>query len=341
MAIKKVRIEDAVGMVLGHDLTKIVPGEFKGPACKKGHIIREEDLPHLLSIGKDHIYLIELGPDQVHEDEAVQRIARAVAGEGVAITAPCEGRVNLLATTAGMLQINTAALHRINSIDDVAVATLHNFTLVKPGEMVAGVKIIPLVIGAEQLAAVEAAGSVPGGVVAVRQMLPLQVGLVITGNEVYYGRIRDRFAPVLHKKIADYGARLLDTVYQPDDPQLIAAAILELKRRDADIVVTSGGMSVDPDDVTSEAIRNTGARVMTYGAPVLPGAMMMLAYLDNTAIFGLPACGMYSRITVFDLLFPRLLAKIPVTKADIAVLGHGGLCRRCEACTYPQCPFGR
>ncbi|MDR3565477.1 MAG: molybdopterin-binding protein [Negativicutes bacterium] len=339
--MKKVRLEDAVGMVLGHDITKIVPGIYKGPAFKKGHIIRPEDVPHFKDIGKENIFLIELTEGQVHEDEAVSRISRAVAGSHVLFDEPAEGRINLRAAADGLLKVNRAALDAVNAVEHAVLATRHGDRLVKRGDIVAGVKVVPLVVEKSTVEQVEAIAANFGGVIAVRPLRKMNVALVITGNEVFYGRIQDKFAPIFGEKIASYGANLIGTSYQPDDCSLIAAAILDFKRQGADAVIATGGMSVDPDDVTPEAIRATGAEVVSYGTPVLPGVMFMLAYLDGMPVMGMPACGMYSRITVFDLIFPRILAEERLIRQDIAAMGYGGLCLACPTCTYPHCPFGR
>lgn len=341
MTIKKVKLEDAVGMVLGHDITKIVPGVYKGPAFKKGHIIQPEDIPHFKDIGKEHIYLIELTPDQIHEDEAVRRIARAVAGGNIVLTEPSEGRISLKAATDGLLKINREALIAMNCVEHVVLSTLHGNRTVKAGDTVAGVKIVPLVADKETVEEAEEIGAATPGIISVQPLQSMKVALVITGNEVFYGRIQDKFAGVFAEKVAGYGACLIGTCYQPDDCSRITEAILDFKRQGADIIIATGGMSVDPDDVTPEAIRSTGAQVVSYGTPVLPGAMFMLAYLDGTAVTGMPACGMYSRITVFDLVFPRLLAGEQLTKQDIAAMGYGGLCLACPTCVYPHCPFGK
>lgn len=341
MTIKKVKVEDAVGMVLGHELTKIVPGSYKGPAFRKGHIIREEDIPHLKDIGKEHIYLIEMGQGQLHENDAAARIAQAVCGTNVEITAPSEGRVNLKASTNGLLKINPLAVAELNETVHIAFSTKHSNLLVKAGDLLAAVKIVPLVIEECSVVDVETKAAQYGEIVAVHPLSTMKVGTVITGNEVYYGRIKDEYAPVITEKVLHYGAVPNGVIYQPDDPQAITQAIREHLQQGADIVIAAGGMSVDPDDVTPEAIRATGAEIVTYGSPVLPGAMFMLAYLGDKAIIGMPACGMFSKTTVLDLVFPRILAGERLTRKDIAVLGYGGLCSGCPSCTYPHCSFGK
>ncbi|BBB89787.1 MAG TPA: molybdopterin-binding protein [Methylomusa anaerophila] len=341
MSFKKVRVCDAVGMVLGHDMTKIVPGEYKGPLFRKGHIIRQEDIPHLLDIGKEHIYLLELGEGQVHEDEAARRIAGKVAGANTSITEPVEGRVDLVAKQGGLLKVNRAAVTRINSVDYIVLSTLHGNQPVKAGDILAGIKVVPLVV---EDAVIRAAGAVADeyeDIISVKPLNSLKTAVIVTGNEVFFGRIQDKFGPVLAEKIKIYNAAFHGISSQPDDQAKITRAILNFVSAGVDVIVVTGGMSVDPDDVTPEAIRATGAEVVTYGTPVLPGAMFMLAYLGKVAILGLPGCGMFSKTTVFDLVFPRILAGERLTKQDFAGMGYGGLCLRCQECRYPYCPFGK
>ena len=341
MALKKVRIQEAVGMVLGHDMTKIIPCEYKGPAFKKGHIIREEDIPHLLNIGKEHIYLLELNENQIHENEAAQRLANAVGGTNTCYEEPSEGKVQIVAAQDGLLKVNREGLTKINSVDYIVVSTLHGNRLVKTGEKLAGVKVVPLIVDSKTIDTVEKIAGEYQDIIAVKPLKPLKTGIITTGNEVFYGRIQDRFGPVLQEKIGTYQATFGGTTFQPDDVAAITQAILDHAKAGAEIIIVTGGMSVDPDDVTPDAIRATGAEVITYGTPVLPGAMFMLAYLGKIAILGLPACGMFSKITVLDLIFPRILAGERLSKRDFAEMGYGGLCLGCRECMYPCCPFGK
>ncbi|SDE74397.1 molybdopterin-binding protein [Sporomusa acidovorans] len=341
MALKKVRIQDAVGMVLGHDMTKIVPGEYKGPAFKKGHIIQKEDIPHLLNIGKEHIYLFELGEGQLHENEAAERLAAAVGGTNTFFKEPSEGKVQIVAKQAGLLKVNREAVTKINSVNYIVLSTLHSNLLVKKDEPLAGVKAIPLIVDRQLVEAAEKIAGEYQDIVAVKPLQSLKTGIITTGNEVFYGRIQDRFGPVLQEKIATYQAVFSGITFQPDNAEKISQAIMDYVHDGVEIIIVTGGMSVDPDDVTPDAIRATGAEVITYGTPVLPGAMFMLAYLDKIAILGLPACGMFSKITVLDLVFPRILAGERLTKQDFAEMGYGGLCKGCEECVYPHCPFGK
>ncbi|GAW92032.1 molybdopterin-binding protein [Calderihabitans maritimus] len=340
--MRKVRVEDAVGMVLCHDITKIVPGEFKGVAFKKGHIIQEEDIPELLKIGKEHIYVWETREGLVHENEAALRLARAVCKGKLEITEPREGKVNLIAHQDGLLKVHVNCLNRVNCFDWLAVATLHSNRVVRKGDLVAGVRVIPLVVEEAKIEQVEAlCNEAKEGIIEVKPLLPLKAGLVTTGNEVFYGRIRDKFGPVLKEKLARYGCKFLRQIIVPDDIGEIATAVKKLAAEGAQLILTSGGMSVDPDDVTPAGVRAAGGEIVAYGAPVLPGSMFMLAYLEDIPVLGLPGCVMYNKTTVFDLVLPRILAGEKLTRQDIAFMGHGGLCNNCPNCTFPHCPFGK
>lgn len=337
----KLPLEEAVGKILAHDMTRIVPGEFKGPAFKKGHILRAEDIPQLRRMGKNHVYIHEFNDSLYHEDEAAFRIAHRIAGERLALTEPSEGRINLKAQQNGMLRINRELLYRVNSQEHIIVSTLHDYTPVQAGQVVAGTRIIPLTLPRERIHTVEALLEGSGPIVTLCPSRPLRVGIVVTGSEVFTGLIEDRFGPVLASKVDRYGGVLEGILYAPDDAEVIAERVRTLIDQGAEAVLVSGGMSVDPDDVTPKAIATVSDRVVTYGAPVLPGAMFMLAYAGSVPVLGIPGCGMYRRITVLDLIFPRLLADIPVERHDIIELGHGGLCLGCEQCTWPVCPFGK
>lgn len=339
--MKKIVVEEAVGMVLAHDLTKVIPGEFKGAAFKKGHVIKEEDIDMLKSMGKNHIFIMELDENIIHEEEAAARIAKAAAGKGVYLTEPSEGKVNIKAQKKGLLKVNLKALQEINSIEMIVLATLHNNTLVEKDKIVACTKIIPLTVEKSKIDQVEQVCKELGKVISIKPVKSLKVGIVITGTEVYEGRIKDKFGVVLSGKVEKYGCKLLGMKFAPDNIDMIQAAINSLIDEGAEIIMTSGGMSVDPDDVTPSAIGGIADRVVTYGSPVLPGAMFMLAYKKNVAILGVPACGMYHKNTILDLVFQRVIAEEELTKKDLAVLAHGGLCQGCEVCHYPICPFGK
>lgn len=338
-----IKVEEAVGMVIGHDLTKIVPGEFKGVAFKKGHIITDSDIEELKNIGKNHIYVINLSKGLLHEDECALKIGQAVinGSSGVYFDEPSEGKVNIRAEKKGVLKINLQALEEINDIDNIILSTLHNNTQVEKGDIVAGTKIIPLAIEEKYIKIIEDICASTENVISVKSFKNLTVGIIITGTEVYEGRIKDKFESVIKNKLNKFSCHILETVFVPDDMNKITEAINSFITKGTDVIITSGGMSVDPDDVTPTAIKYCSTEVISYGSPVLPGAMFMLAYWNNTAIMGLPACGMFNKTTVFDLILPRVMARDKISRREINKLAHGGLCLKCDQCKYPICPFGK
>lgn len=340
--LKKIKLQDAVGTRLAHDITEIRPGEFKGPAFHKGHTVCNEDLCHLQKLGKNHLYLIDLEADEIHENQAAAILAEALAGAGVGWQdAPREGKISLHAQRDGLLCVNTAALAAFNMVDEVMCATLHTHSLVKKGQQVAATRAIPLVMKRTPIERAAAIARQDGAVVTVQPLRRAKAGLVITGNEVYHGLIEDRFAPVLRQKISALGGSVQGIHFAPDDPELIRRAICAHLDSGCDLILLSGGMSVDPDDVTRQGIRLAGAGEMHYGAAALPGAMFLVAYLQDTPLLGVPGCGLHHRITVLDLVLPRILAGEYIGRAQLAFLGHGGLCQDCPQCTYPHCPFGK
>ena len=340
--LKKIDLKNAVGTRLAHDITEIRPGEFKGPAFRKGHTVCDEDICHLQKLGKNHLYVIDLSEDEIHENQAAAMLAEGLAGEGITWNdEPTEGKIGLHARHDGVLTVDTAALAAFNMVDEVMCATLHSHTLVKKGELVAATRAIPLVMKRAPVERAAAIAAQHGGVVSVHELKSARVGLVITGNEVYHGLIEDRFAPVLTQKIADLGSRVDAVVFAPDDTGQIRQAIADHLANDCDLIMLSGGMSVDPDDVTRKGIRQAGANEIHYGAAALPGAMFMVAYIDRVPLLGVPACGLHHRVTVLDLILPRILAGEHIGKKELAFVGHGGLCRDCETCAYPHCPFGK
>ena len=339
---KKLAVAEAVGTVLAHDITEIRPGEFKGRAFKKGHIIRQEDVCHLQRLGKENLFVLNIADDEMHEDDAAYALADALIGEGVRIKEePKEGKINIVAETDGLLKINKDALLAFNMLGDVMCATFHSNTVVKKGQTVAGTRAIPLIVKKNVVESAVRIGDNAGKIIQVKAIRKPKAGVVITGNEVYYGRIKDAFAPIIKSKIEAIGGELIGTYYTPDDESFIEARLRELINAGADLLITTGGMSVDPDDVTRFAIRNLGASNFTYGSAVLPGAMFLTAYIGDVPILGIPACGMYAKTTIFDLILPRVLAGEKVGRRELAELGHGGLCMKCETCNYRVCPFGK
>ena len=337
--LQMIRVEDAVGSILCHDITKIVPGEFKGGAFRKGHKITNKDIPELLKLGKEHIYIWELKTGFVHEDDAGLRIAHAIKGQGMTLTEPSEGKVNLIAEYDGMCSIDEDYLLQINMIDEIVVATRNNRRIVRKGDIVAGVRVVPLVVDEKKLEKVENIGK-NKGVISVKPFRTYKVGVITTGSEIFHGRIEDKFGPVVKEKIMEYGSNVIEHIIVPDDLELIAQAVTTLIASGAELILTTGGMSVDPDDVTPSGIRKAGAEIVTYGAPVLPGSMIMIAYLGKVPILGLPGCVMYHKTTVFDLVLPLVMTEQMITRPMIVKLGMGGLCLECDICNYPNCSFG-
>ena len=339
--MKLIKTEEAVGHVLCHDLTQIIKDVTKDARFRKGHIVKEEDIPVLLSMGKEHLYIWENDENMYHENDAAQILCDVCINEFMSPTPVKEGKIELKAECDGLFVIDVDRLNEINDIDQVMIASRHTYTPVRRGDKLIGTRVIPLVIEKEKMELVkEKAGNTPLCALYPYQMK--KAGIVTTGNEVYYGRIEDKFTPVVVEKLQKYGIEVADIVVVNDDMDKIKDAILMLKEKGCELIVTTGGMSVDPDDKTPGAIKQTGANVISYGAPVLPGAMFCLAYFeDGTPILGLPGCVMYAKSTIFDLMLPRIAAKVPVTRKDITVLGHGGLCLGCAECHYPACSFGK
>lgn len=339
--MKAIPVEDAVGTVLCHDITRIVPGQCKGPLFRRGHVVGPDDIQTLLDIGKANLYVYDPKDGYVHEDECAIRLARAAAGQGIAFGAPCEGKSTLVAAHDGVLHIDVEGLFRLNSITDVTFGTIHTGQFVKKGRVIGGTRVIPLAVPESLLNEAEQVCREHAPLVEVRALKSATVGVVTTGSEVYTGRIKDGFGPVLTAKFEGLGSRVLEQVFVSDQVAMTVDAIHTLVRRGADFIAVTGGMSVDPDDQTPAAIRATGAQVVSYGAPTYPGAMFMLAYLGDVPIVGLPGCVMYYKASIFDLVVPRLLTGERLERKDIVAFGHGGLCESCPSCHYPACGFGK
>ncbi len=342
-----VSLNEAVGLVLAHDLTEIVPDEKKGPAFKKGHLVTEADLERLAKMGKNHLYVLEIAKDQMHENEAAEVMAAALAGDGVELGGPpSEGKINLIAARDGLLELDPERLKAFNLVGEVMCASIHRHTPVKKGQILAGTRAIPLVVARATVEEARALAAENGGLFSVKTMRPLQAGVVVTGNEVASGLIEDRFAGIIGEKMQDLGAGVMGVEIAPDDRAAVAGAIKELVRRGAEMILTTAGMSVDPDDVTRLAIADAGGRDLLYGTPVLPGSMFLVGWLDGPSgelpILGVPACALFHQATVLDLILPRILAGERLTRQSIAELAHGGLCQNCEGgCRFPVCSFGR
>jgi probable molybdopterin binding protein len=339
--MESIRVQDAVGMVLGHDITEIRPGDFKGPYFRKGHVIQRSDIEKLLDLGKRHIYVLQLNKDQVHENEAAKRIAKAATGPGLTLTDPSEGKVTLSAEQNGLLKVDAQALLQINQVQDMMFATLHSNQQVAANQPVAGTRIIPLVTDEARIRRIEAICRSHFPIIQVKPFIHHRVGLIVTGSEVFEGRIVDGFGPVVEKKFLDLGSHVIGCQKVSDDIDMTVQAIHSFLNKYAQIIAVTGGMSVDPDDQTPASIRAAGGQVVAYGAPVLPGAMFMLAHIQDIPVIGLPGCVMYHQTSIFDLVVPRILAGETVNPDDIVAMGHGGFCSDCATCRYPICPFGK
>lgn len=348
-----VPIAEAAGLVLAHDITEIRPGEFKGRAFRKGQVIQAENIEHLRRLGKEHLYVLKITEDELHEDDAAMIIARAMLGPGVVMDdEPKEGKINIRAGMDGLFKVNRNMLFRLNLLGEVMCATIHGNTLIKKGALVAGVRTIPLTVKKtlidEAVSLLEERSRGNAALLEVKKLSPARVGLIVTGKEIFDGRIKDAFAPIIEKKIRELGGQLIRTLYAPDDVSFIESHFRELIAAGADILIATGGMSVDPDDVTRFAIRKLGAKTI-YGSAVLPGAMFLVGTLETKRdncrriipIIGMPACGMYHKTTVLDLILPRILAGETIGRRELAELGHGGLCLGCQDCRFPLCPFGK
>lgn len=338
----KIKVEEAIGTRLAHDITEVRPGEYKGASFRRGYKVQASDVCRLMRLGKRHLYVLDLDASQVHEDDAVVELATALAGPGVTFgREPQEGKLQLTAAYTGLFKVNTEALVDFNQIPDVMCAALHNNVPVHRGQILAGTRAIPLVIDRTVLDRAVALADQRGPIFCVKTYHRRNVRLVVTGSEVYDGLIEDRFEAIVRRKLAAFGATLRETVILPDDTERIADTVRRFAAADTDMIITTGGMSVDPDDVTRHGIRQAGADTVYYGAAVLPGAMFQLAYKEDLPIVGIPACGLYHQTTVFDLVLPRLLAGERMDDRDLARFAVGGLCLNCPECRYPACPMGK
>ena len=339
--MKLIKTEDAVGHVLCHDMTQIIKDQYKDARFRKGHVVTEEDIPVLLSMGKEHLYVWEMTPGMVHENDAAERMAALCGKVNMNWSEVKEGKIELTAACDGLFRVNSEKLIAVNSVEDVMIATRKGNTAVRKGDKLAGTRVIPLIIPEEKLQAAEAAA----GDTPLLELLPYTkktAAIIATGGEVKKGLIQDTFTPVVKDKLAAYGIETLAVTYSGDGVENVADAIAEARKTGADIILCTGGMSVDPDDNTPGGIKASGARIVTYGAPVLPGAMFLLGYYeDGTVVMGLPGCVMYAGATIFDLALPRIAAGVEMTRADFAAMGEGGLCLGCPVCTYPNCGFGK
>jgi len=342
--MKFIKTVDSVGHILCHDITRIVRGETKGPAFRKGHIIRDDDIPLLLSLGKENIYIWENQAGMMHENDAAEVLCAVCQGANVGRTEVKEGKIELRALIDGLFKINKEKMNKINSFGQMIISARHGNFPVEAGNALAGVRIIPLVIEENKMSAVKQLCD-DTHLLNVMPFKHKKAGVITTGSEVFHDRVEDTFTPVIKAKLSEYGVDVVKHVLSSDEHEKITTTCIEMINSGIDLVICTGGMSVDPDDVTPLAIKNTGAKIVSYGAPVLPGSMFMLAYYggDNSKIpiVGLPGCVMYADRTIFDLVLPRIMADDPISEEELSLLGHGGLCLSCSHCVFPNCGFGK
>jgi molybdenum cofactor synthesis domain-containing protein len=339
--MKKIPVEKAVGIKLCHDITQIIPGKFKGPAFRKGHIVQKEDIEKLKKIGKEFLYIWQPEEGEIHENEASLRMSEVVAGENIELTEAIEGKITLKSLIRGLFKVKSELLYEINSMENITIPCLPNNFRVEKGQGLSGVRIVPLVIQEEKIINIEELCQKKGKVFAVKKYKKLKVGIITTGNEVHKGLVKDVFGPLLRDKFSYFGAEIKGQIYCPDNTEEIKKAISYFSQQEVDLIALSGGMSVDPDDLTPGAIRESGAKVITYGVPVQPGNMFMLAYLGNKTLIGIPGASLYYKNTILDIIIPRIFAGDILNKKDFVILGEGGFCSTCAVCHYPFCYFGR
>ena len=337
--MKKVKVQDAIGMTLCHDITAMVDG-FKGAAFKRGHVITQEDIPKLLDIGKQHVFIWEENAGEIHEEDAARRLSQMTTVDGAHYGSVSEGKIQLFADQDGMFRVDKALLAAVNRIGDITITTLPDHYPVKAGDRLASMRIVPLVTEERQIAEAEALCA-DKQLYDLRPFKPLKVGIIITGSEIYHGRIKDKFERIARAKLAHYPAEILGVHVCDDELDMIVGAGRTLLAEGAELLIFSGGMSVDPDDLTPSAIREMGAEIVSYGVPSQPGNMTLVAYLDQAALLGVPGAAISRPTTMFDVLLPQIFCGDPLTKDDLIRLGEGGLCQMCDNCHFPNCTFGR
>lgn len=337
--MKKINVEDAVGLTLCHDITAMRDG-FKGAAFKRGHVILEEDVEKLLDLGKRTVFIWEENAGEIHEEDCAIRMAAMAPVEGAHYTAPSEGKVLLMAEQRGMFRVNTELLRKINLIGDITISTLPDHYPVEPGARLASMRIVPLVTQEKQIIQAEKLCEKE----KLLDLIPYKykkVGVIITGSEIYTGRVQDKFEPVVREKLSHYPCEILGVSICDDNLEMIVDIANSYLHQGADFLIFTGGMSVDPDDLTPTAIKQIGANIITHGIPAQPGNMTLVAYLNNTAILGVPGAAISLPTTMFDVLLPQIFTGEIFTKEDLIRLGDGGLCQMCKTCHFPNCTFGR
>ncbi|MDR1377478.1 MAG: molybdopterin-binding protein [Synergistaceae bacterium] len=341
MKVKIIDVEDSVGTVLSHDLTLIDPTNgYKGARFKKGHIVAQDEVELLKRMGREHLSILELDGDEVHEDDAALRVAALLTGPFFSIIGPSEGKCGLVTKQSGLLLFDEEVIHKINANVNWVFATLPNKIPVEKGEVAAAWRVGPLVVKEDDVRHAENLLRSLANPFELLPFRPLPTALVTTGREIWEGRVKDAFVDKLKKKLALYGAPLIGHDVAPDDKEMIRRRIEAHINNGAEVVLCSGGMSVDADDMTPAAIQDVATEVTFRGTPALPGSNLMFAQKGSVFLLGVPACAVHADITVLDTVMHRIYAGLPPTGEEARRWGVGGLCRGCGTCNYPTCSFG-
>ncbi len=351
-SVKIVPVEEAVDKIVAHDMTRIEPGVFKGPEFKAGQRISVGDVCRLQQMGRFHVAIHDENTNLsdenlIHENEVAENFARRMAGENVSYELPPrEGKIDFVAECDGVLSLDYKRLEQFNMVPEVMLTTRQDGMLVKKDSRIGGTRAIPLYLSTKfYQQAMQVLADKP-----IMQVMPLRkakVGILVTGTEVFQGIIEDKFIPIITSKVTALQSDVVASKIAPDDKEAMKKAIEELRKAGADLLITTGGLSVDPDDVTKSVLLEAGLTNVLHGVPVLPGAMSLIGYIPPkdkyTAmqVIGVPACALYSKTTFFDLILPRMLANCEITRADLARMGEGGYCMSCHICTWPKCFFGK
>lgn len=337
--MREVPVHEAVGLVLGHDITEIsVERRVKQRAFRRGHRLAHDDIARLLDLGKSTVFIHDPDDTDVHEDDAAMLVAPAAAGDGVRHDPePCEGKVTFTAERSGVLRVDAERLLAINSLAIPALPTLPTNYPVRQDQTVAAFRIIPLTCERAVIDAVLAQLTEP--LLRVDPYIVRSAGVLVTGTEVFEGRITDGFIPRLERTLAGYDVPVTARAVAPDDRALIRAEIERLTAA-CDLVLVTGGTSVDPDDITVQAMADAGVSIAVKGMPVQPGNNFTVGYRDGTPVCAVPAASLHYRATALDLLLPRILAGERLTVAQIAAFGLGGLAQPTTDDHFPDTTFG-
>ncbi|MEC9491161.1 molybdopterin-binding protein [Flexistipes sp.] len=338
--MKKLKVEDAVGEKLAYDITEVnLDTNFKGVAFYRGHFIEEKDLEHLLRLGKEYVFVEEDEAGEVHENDVATAIAPLAAGKNIYYSeAPKEGKIDFFAAADGIFTVDTETVLKINSMEIPSMPTISDKYPVTAGTKVAAFRIIPLTCKKAIFDEMKTIMKQP--VLSVKKYTISRVSIIVTGNEIYYGKIEDKFTEKLKQKLTKFGVNNINSRILPDDETVIASAVKEESKQSGLILIT-GGTSVDPDDKTRLGIENAGVEFVQKGNPIQPGNNFSIGYLNSTTVCAVPAAALFYNITSLDIFLPQILAEIKVTKNDIVSKAIGGLCHQCKVCVYPVCSFGK